>query len=136
MGTVSKLKTEIPREAARRSSACCRLLAGPGGSLFFGDITLARLLAVVSLAALAFFLRPKAVLLCTATFALLCFLLLTFWRHSLVLPGFGDLPEMETPVSFGRGFVRSLTVLIAGGFVPFLVCKENNYKTRPMRWLR
>jgi len=87
---------------------------------FLGDITLAPLLAVISLAALAFFLRPKAVLLCTPAFALLCFLLLTFWRHSLVLPGFGDLPEMETPVSYGRGFVRSLTVLIAGGLCALL----------------
>lgn len=113
-------KPKFPAKLLAGAALVAVFLLDRVAHFFFGDITLAPLLAVVSLAALAFFLRPKAVLLCTPAFALLSFLLLTFWRHSLVLPGFGDLPEVETLVGFGRGFVRSLTVLIAGGLCALL----------------
>ena len=85
-----------------------------------GDITLAPLLAILVLAASAFFLKPRAILLWTPFYALLCFLLLTAWRYSFV-PGSPSIAEAGPgQFAFSRGLVRALTVFLAGGLSALL----------------
>ena len=85
-----------------------------------GDITLAPLLAILVLAASAFFLKPRAILLWTPFYALLCFLLLTAWRYSFV-PGSPFAAEAgPSQFAFSRGLVRALTVFLAGGLSALL----------------
>lgn len=96
---------------------------------FFGDITLAPLLAVISLSGLTFFLKPKEILLWTPGFVLVCFLLLTFWRHSFAPDLPLAAPSTESPLVLQRGLVRSLTVLLAGGLCALLRLQRNRLET-------
>jgi hypothetical protein len=86
----------------------------------FGDVTVAPLVAVIALAAIALRLKPGQILLWTLAYALLCFLLLTYWRGSFVsLPK--ALPEdFLSATFFGRAAVRSTTVLVAGALCALL----------------
>jgi len=86
----------------------------------FGDITLAPLLAILALSGSAFFLKPRYILLWTPWYALLCFLLLTYWRHSFVPDGLRAEVVWDGQFAITRGFVRSLTVLLAGGLCALL----------------
>lgn len=80
----------------------------------FGDVTVAPLVAVILLAAIALRLTPIQLLLWTPVYALLCFLLLTYWRASFTwqdkqLPG-----DWMSATFFWRAVVRAATVLVAG----------------------
>lgn len=86
----------------------------------FGDVTVAPLVAVMVLAAIALRLRPGQLFIWTPLYALLCFFLLTYWRGSLVSQT-KQLPvDFLNAVFFWRAAVRSTTVMVAGGLCTLL----------------
>jgi len=79
---------------------------------FLGDLTLAPLLSTLGLAYLALSYRPLKILAWTPFFAGLSFYLLTIGRD--LLPSILNDAFASLPVSYGRAWVRSSTVLCVG----------------------
>jgi len=97
---------------------------------FFGDITLSPLLCNITLAAFAFFLRPRQILFWGTIYMLLAFCLLTIWRHSFVLgPPTPDLVDPVYPLS--RALIRTATVFL----VALLCCLLAQQRNRIQRAL-
>jgi PAS domain S-box-containing protein len=109
----------VPRRDANHWSAAAGLVAvlviDRLTHEFFGDITLAPLVSVIVLASLTLRLEPREILLWAPLYALLSFLLLTYWRGSFVWHPSPLPPDITSSASFWQAVVRSSTVTIAGG---------------------
>lgn len=95
----------------------------------FGDVTLAPLVAVIALAAIALRLKPGQILLWCLAYTILCFLLLTYWRGSFVWVPQALPEDFLSPAFFARAAVRSTTVLVAGALCALLSRQRQKLQT-------